>query len=258
MLRILILALALGAGGLAAWMVTSMQLSTASATVNTPPAPQPSTVEVLVAATDLPQGHSLKEESLSWRAWPKDALNPGFITRAAHADAVASLKDSVVRSQFVASEPIREEKLARISSGLLAAILPPGKRAVAIRVSAENTAGGFILPNDRVDVIQTITKPGQDGSMSGNLSRTILRNIRVLAVDQNADDPKGQTVVGKTATLELSPDQAEAVATGQITGVLSLALRSVADSMDEPVLVLEKGNSVRIMRAGQVEIVKVQ
>jgi pilus assembly protein CpaB len=258
MLRILILVFALGAGCLAAWMVASMQPSVALATVNAAPAPQVSMVEVLVAATDLPQGHSLKEESLSWRTWPKDALNPGFITRAAHADAVASLKDSVVRSHFVAGEPIREEKLSRISSGLLAAILPPGKRAVAIRVSAENTAGGFILPNDRVDVIQTITKPGQDGSVGGNLSRTILRNIRVLAVDQNADDPKGQTVVGKTATLELSPDQAEAVATGQITGVLSLALRSVADSNDEPALVLEKSNSVRIMRAGQVEIVKVQ
>src|SRR5690606_16094046 len=137
-------------------------------------------------------------------------------------------------------------------------ILPPGKRAVAIRVSAEKTAGGFILPNDRVDVIHTITRPGEAGAPGTSASRTILKNIRVLAVDQIANDPKGQAVVGKTATLELSPTQAEAVATGQIAGVLSLALRSVADSDDEAILVQEKQTSIRIIRAGQIEVVRVE
>jgi pilus assembly protein CpaB len=253
-LRIFILLLALGAGGFAAWLTLAVQSPREAMTIVTPP-PSIPTVEVLVASADLAQGQALTDANIRWVPWPKDAMSPGFISRPDRADALTALSGSVVRSAFLSGEPIREEKLARLSSGLLAAMLPSGKRAVAIRVSAENTAGGFILPNDRVDVIQTVARQGQ----AENLSRTILSNIRVLAVDQRADEAKGQAVVvGKTATLELSPEQAEVIASGQASGLLSLALRSVTDSSEEPLLRPQSSKSVRILRAGRSEVVNIQ
>jgi len=252
MLRIIILVIALAAGSLAGWLALSMRPG-AAVTTTPAPAPQVAMIDVLVASSELGQGQSLNEKTLRWQPWPADAVSPGFITRSAQPEAIKSLTGAMVRSQFVSGEPIREEKLSR-SSSLLASILAPGKRAVAIRVSVESTAGGFILPNDRVDVIQTVARPGQ--GQTENLSRTILTNIRVLAVDQKVEETKGEpVVVGKTATLELSPAQAEAIAAGQATGILSLSLRSVADSDEQPLLRAE-GASVRILRAGQSEVVK--
>jgi pilus assembly protein CpaB len=254
MLRAIILVVALAAGSLAAWLVLSMQPGGAAVPPQAAPVQQ-ATAEVLVATGDLALGHVIEAKSLRWQAWPKEALNPTLITRSAKADAMTSLVGAVVRGRFVAGEPILEEKLSRNQSGMLAAMLPAGKRAVAIRISAESTAGGFILPNDRVDVIQNIVR--QEGGQSEHRSRTLLSNIRVLAVDQQADDGKGQAVVGKTATLELSPSQVEIIVSGQVAGTLSLALRSAADS-DEKIVVAPEGGMVRILRAGRSEIVRVQ
>jgi pilus assembly protein CpaB len=253
MLRIIILIIAIGAGSLAGWLALSVKPGVAVTTVETS-APQVLMTDVLVASSNLGQGQALTEEALRWQPWPMDAMNPGYITRAAQPEAVKSLTGSMVRSHFVSGEPIREDKLSR-GSNLLASILTPGKRAVAIRISVESTAGGFILPNDRVDVIQTVARPGE--GHVGNLSRTLLTNIRVLAVDQKVEEAKGQSVaMGKTATLELSPAQAEAIAAGQVSGILSLALRSSADGDEEPVLKRENSVSVRFLRAGQSELVK--
>jgi pilus assembly protein CpaB len=255
MLRVFILFIAIVAGGLAAWLALSARSGNASTTVVTA-APQAPMAEVLVASADLNQGQPLSDTNIRWQPWPKDAITPGLISRSTRPDAIATFKGSVVRSHFITGEPIREEKLAR-GSGLLASMLPAGKRAVAIRVSAESTAGGFILPNDRVDVIQTVARQGPQ-TQSDNVSNTILSNIRVLAVDQKADEGKGQSVViGKTATLELSSAQAELIAASQASGILSLALRSVADG-DEPVVNRQSSSSVRILRAGKTELVQVQ
>jgi pilus assembly protein CpaB len=252
MLRIVILVVAITAGSLAGWLALSMRPGVA-VTTTPAPAPQVAMIDVLVASAELGQGQTLNEGTLRWQAWPADAVSPGFITRSAQPEAIKTLTGAMVRNQFVSGEPIREEKLSR-SSSLLASMLAPGKRAVAIRISVESTAGGFILPNDRVDVIQTALHPGQ--GQTDNLSRTILTNIRVLAVDQKIEEAKGQpVVVGKTATLELSPSQAEAIAAAQASGILSLSLRSIADSGDEPLLRAES-TSVRILRAGQSEVVK--
>ena len=232
-----------------------MQPGVAVTTVQVP-APQIDMVDVLFASADLGQGLSLNEESFRWKPWPADAVSPGFITRSQQPDAMKSLTGTMVRSQFVSGEPIREDKLLR-SSNLLASMLSSGKRAVAIRISVESTAGGFILPNDRVDVIQTLGRPGEN--QMDNLSRTILTNIRVLAVDQRIEEapPKGQQAVamGKTATLELTPSQAEAIAAAQATGILSLSLRSVADNNEQPALRAEN-STVRILGAGQSEVEK--
>lgn len=254
MLRIVILIIAISAGGLAGWLVLSAQSGDTSAKAVVK-APQEPMEEILVASVELPQGQSLSEAGVRWQPWPKNAINPGFIRRSAKPDATTSLKGAVVRSHFVSGEPIREEKLARGSAGLLATLLPSGKRAVAIRVTVESTAGGFILPNDRVDVLQTV--PAQAGG--GIYSRILLSNIRVLAVDQKADETKGQAVVvGKTVTLELSPTQTEVIAAAQASSSLSLSLRSLADSAEAPVEPQEVSRSVRILRGGRSELVSVQ
>jgi pilus assembly protein CpaB len=253
MIRFLILVVALSAGGIAAWLALSMQPRAIPATVVVEAAPVAPKTEILVAAGDLKQGQKLQDSNLRWQVWPDGAMNPGFITRASRPDALPELSGSVVRSHFVAGEPIREEKLARADSGFLAAMLPSGQRAVAIRVSAESAAGGFILPNDRVDVIRTIVGDGHAQS------QVILGNIRVLAIDQKADETKGEAaVIGKTATLELSPEQAEILSGAQAVGVLSLALRSVADGDEEPRVQRRASDSIRILRAGRSEYVKIQ
>jgi pilus assembly protein CpaB len=257
MLRIIILMTAISAGGLAGWLALSMQSGEASSPPVQTALPAVIMEDVLVAASDLSQGQTIDDGELRWQSWPKDMIHPNYITRRAKPDSLANYKGALVRSFLVAGEPVREEKLVRGASGLLAALLPAGKRAVAIRVSAESTAGGFVLPNDRVDVLQTLTR--QAGNQSENLSRTLLSNIRVLAVDQKADDTKGDAaVVGKTVTLELSPAQAETVASGQATGALSLALRSVADTDEASAVRHDGSTTVRFLRAGRSELVRTQ
>jgi len=133
----------------------------------------------------------------------------------------------------------------------LAAILTPGMRAISTQISPETGAGGFILPNDRVDVILTLRNQ-RDAAKVGSGSETILRNVRVLAIDQSIEEKNGQkVVVGKTATLELLPGQAETLALSHELGTLTLSLRSMADasaddSRDEP----DSRRNVNVVRFG--------
>lgn len=256
MLRVLILVIAIGAGGLAAWLVLSTRSRETVAAAPPSPVTQPMT-EIVVAAVELGQGQVLDEKSIRWQSWPKDAIGPGFISRETAPDAVKSLSGVLVRNHFISGEPIREEKLARGPAGMLASMLPTGKRAVAIRVSAESAAGGFILPNDRVDVIQNVSVADQ--GKTEHKSRTLLRNVRVLAVDQTADETKGQlNVVGKTATLEVTPAEAETLASAQAAGTLSLALRSITDLDEKQILARESSVTVRVFRGGKAEDIKVR
>jgi pilus assembly protein CpaB len=119
----------------------------------------------------------------------------------------------------------------------MAAILPSGMRAVSTEISAETAAGGFILPNDRVDVVLTrrLKNPeGANGPTGGNdliVSEVVLTNIRVLAIDQAPKEKDGQNaVVGKTVTLELKPDQIAILAAARQGGTLQLALRALVDA----------------------------
>ncbi len=130
--------------------------------------------------------------------------------------------------------PIREPKLVKgKDTSFMAAILPSGMRAVSTEISPETAAGGFILPNDRVDVILSKRENDPDHAASGETAQSeiILRSIRVLAIDQAPKEKDGQNaVVGKTVTLELRPEQADALARARQSGTLSLALRSIADA----------------------------
>ena len=152
---------------------------------------------MLVAAADIGQGGKLTAENVRWQRWPDDAMNGNYIQKQTRPDAIEQLQNSVVRSQFVAGEPIREVKLARPESGFLSAILPSGMRAIAVRISAQNTAGGFILPGDRVDVVQTVAQQTSPDAPAENVSRTILTNVKVLAIDQTVDEEEGEANRGR-------------------------------------------------------------
>jgi pilus assembly protein CpaB len=253
-IRIFVLILALAAGGAAAWLALSARVPQTAAVVAPPPPPLP-TQDVLVAAIDLPQGEPLKKEALRWQTWPEQAVTKAYIRKSDQPDALEKYTGQIVRSRFVSGEPIRDDKLVSANSGLLASLLSPGKRAVAVRISAESSAGGFVLPGDRVDVMQTQT--AGDGS-NARVTKTILRNVTVLAVDQVVDDASQQksAVVAKTATLELDPPQAEALIAAESGGALSLVLRSVADNGEiVPAVQQQTRQTVRIFRGGRTDTV---
>ena len=254
--RVLVLAVAVLAGGIAAFLALNMGGDTAPAPTVVELAPQIQSQDVLVAASDIGQGAKLTPENVRWQRWPDEAVNASYIQKQTRPGAVEDLSGSVVRSQFVAGEPIRMVKLARPESGFLSAILPSGMRAIAVRISAQNTAGGFILPGDRVDVVQTISQQSSAEVQAETVSRTILTNVKVLAIDQTVDEQEGEAVVvGKTATLELDPAQVELITAAEASGTLSLALRSMADT-DELVSAHEQRqtSTVRIFRAGRSQI----
>lgn len=256
--RVLVLAIALAAGGIAAYLAINLGPGTPAPTV-VELAPQIQSQDVLVAAADILQGEKLSAENVRWQRWPDDAMNPNYIQKQTRPDAVEQLQNAIVRNQFVAGEPIREVKLARPESGFMSAILPPGMRAIAVRISAQNTAGGFILPGDRVDVVQTVAQQTNADAPADNVSRTILANIKVLAIDQTVGEQEGEAVVvGKTATLELEPAQVEMITAAEASGTLSLSLRSMADT-DELISSQERqSGTVRIFRGGRSQVVTTQ
>lgn len=205
----------------------------------TPPAPAPLRIaagDVLVAARNVPAGTILKSNDLRWLRWPDEGLDPNFLIR----DKGASLEDAVGRvvlRGFAAGEPITMPRLLKPGeAGFLAAALTPGMRAVTVRIDAVSGQGGFIVPGDRVDVLlaerYAISYNGQDTAFSGTrpthkqVNSIVLRDVRVLAIDQETKDLDGKPKVGQTATLEVELEQAQMLALAPQMGVLSLALRS--------------------------------
>src|SRR5262249_52440322 len=161
----------------------------------------------LIAKSDIGLGQTVKAEDLQWQAWPQASASNSFIRRSDRPEATTQLAGSIARDPFVAGEPIREQKLVEGNgSGFMAAILPAGMRAISTEISPETGAGGFILPNDRVDVILSRHEKHPDNAAQPDVlvSEIILPNVRVLAIDQAPKEKDGQTaVVGKTVTLEL-------------------------------------------------------
>lgn len=229
--RVIVLGVALAAGGIAAY------LASGSRQPEPPPAPPPppplATVEVLVATADLGTGQVISDRDIGWQTWPAAAANANFIKKADRPDAIKDFAGAFVRTSIAGGEPLRESKVVMAKgSGYMAAILPRGMRAVSMDVAPDTDAGGFILPNDHVDIV--LTHRDKSANSAGGerfVSETILRNVKVLAVDQTVAEKDGEKVViGKTATVELTPAQAETLAFARQSGVLSLALRSLLDS----------------------------
>ena len=251
--RVVVLIIALSAGGVAAYLARGTDEKSRPAE----PVAQLPTVEILVAKSDIGLGQVLKPEDLQWQIWPAATASGSLINRAGKADAITEIAGSIARAPFIAGEPIREQKLVKANgSGFMAAILPTGMRAISTEISPETGAGGFILPNDRVDVILSKREKNPD-SKSPDLviAEVILTNVRVLAIDQAPKEKEGiNTLVGKTATLELKPDQAETLARARQGGTLSLALRSITDvnmaesQSDEQIL--KRNDGLNVVRYG--------
>jgi pilus assembly protein CpaB len=239
--RIIVLTIALVAGSLAAYL--------ASGIGDKPPPAQAitlQTVDVLVAKADIGLGQTVAAEAMQWQTWPAATASANLIRRNDRPDATTQIAGSIARAPFIAGEPIREPKLVKANgSGFMAAILPSGMRAVSTEISAENGAGGFILPNDRVDVM--LSKREKEIVTS----QVILANVRVLAIDQAPKEKEGQNaVVGKTATLELTPGEAEILARARQSGTLSLALRSMVDGGKTTDVVASVDNSLITVTRG--------
>ena len=265
--RIILLLVALVAGGLAAFLVTR----------GGSPAPEPQYVtevveeaktQVLVARTPIGVGERLNQDTLEWQDWPEGALRPEYVTIAAMPEAPAELTGAVARYEFFAGEPIREAKLVRSDQGYLSAVLAPGMRGVSVGVSAVSSAGGFVVPNDHVDVVLTTQ------TAAGDRSEVILANVRVLAIGKRLGEvgaSGGQTEEevatggtpqaitfddGAIATLELDPSQAETLINATNQGQLTLTLRSVAD-FAETAMAPGTGNNqtIRVFRFGKEQSV---
>jgi pilus assembly protein CpaB len=252
--RIIVLGIAIAAGGAAA------MLAGRSNQKPPPPAPEPTTkmetADILVAGEDIAIGQRLSAQNLHWQVWPAAATSPQWIRQSERPGAIQQLTGSIARMSFVAGEPIRETKLvAANGSGYMAALLPPGMRAVSTEISPETGVAGFVLPNDRVDVILTrAEKTSQDEVYTTEI---VLPNVKVLAIDQNVEEKNGQrTVTGKIATFALTPRQAQTLAVARRLGTLSLALRSLvpadkSDPDDADAEKLGRRETVNIVRFGR-------
>lgn len=226
MTRILILGAALGAAALAAFLVRGL----IGGQNNASAMPKMEVTEIVVSSRALEAGTKITAGDLKWQGWPKSAMDASFISKEAQPKALEEAADvSVARIPMVAGEPVTAQKVIKADgAGFMAAVLTPGMRAVGIKMTTERGAGGFVLPNDRVDVIMT-RKMGNDGKgVPAYSAATVLEDVRVLAIDQTSQE-EGETksIVGKTATLELDGMQAQTLALAEAMGDLSLSLRSL-------------------------------
>ena len=238
--RMAILGVAAIAAGAAALLVRGAMNGRAPAAQG-PAVPAVATVDVLVASKEIVPGHVLEPDAVRWEAWPKSAIPASVIIRTAQPDIAKAVAGMVTRAPFIAGQPITDAGIVHTPAiGFMAATITLGMRAISVPVAAETSAGGFILPNDRVDVVLTRDVSGGNGAKNFQ-GQTILTDVRVLAVDQTSHQEKDQqSVVGKTATLELTPEQTELIAQAQQiartdqTGGLSLTLRALGDSSGAP------------------------
>ena len=265
--QIIVLGLAVAAAGGAYWVATNMVSEPQTAQAPTAQAPvviRAETTKVLVAGERIQLGEALKQERLRWQEWPKSGLNEGFVTEEMDPKAPEKYAAMVARSIFYIGEPIRKEKLVQSDRGYLSAILPRGARAVAVPVEAVTSAGGFVLPNDHVDVILTTADSDPGGTTDVN-SEVLLANIRVLAVDQVIEEKEdgSKSVIGDTATLQVTPEQAQELTrartlASQKNGAISLVLRSVEDSRKgaDDGRKLKSGNRMTLIRYGKSQTVR--
>jgi pilus assembly protein CpaB len=240
-----------GAGVIAMNMTAPQQVQ-----VDSPAAPKMEMEQVLVASSDIVMGGEITSQ-VSWADWPSGAITEGFIKKSAEPTALEDIVGSVVRSPILTGEPIRRAKLVGAGQSFMSSILPSGKRAVATQIAADTSAGGFILPNDFVDMIMTRRIAATQDSPERFTTETVLKNIRVLAIDQTIqEDEEGRRVkVGETATLELTSEQAELLTVvQQMADRLTLVLRSMADASE--VIDQTKTSSLTGGEKGSVRMIK--
>ncbi len=242
--RIAILGVALVAGAAAFFLMLGQNKDIGPVQIVEPVKEE--TVRVLVSSRDIQRGERLSLEDTNWVAWPKKAVQPTYITDE-NSQAREELESAVARSLIVTGEPIVNAKVVQAgSSGLMAAIISPGMRAVTLRVSPETSSGGFILPGDRVDVLFT------GGRNNGGAARSMFEDVRVLAVDtlfsENTETPH---VAGSNVTLELAPSDARTFIAARESGSLSLVLRSIFKPEVEMEATERRSSNVSVIRYGR-------
>lgn len=248
MIRVILFLIAIVSGGMALWLYLQRPVPEPVIEIVAPPEVEaPRLVSVLAASGSIAAGQRVTPEQVHWIDWPEDYTLPSFILRRDEPEAEVRIVERMARDTFANGEPLRWSGFQEITANPLSASLAPGMRAIAVRVTIEGTAGGFVLPNDRVDVIHTLTPRGSSLAES----RIIASNVRVIALDQTTSRTEDANIlVSRTATLELSREQVEAVAAAEQTGTLSLALRAAADESAPPETARP---TVRIIRGGTPE-----
>ncbi|MDR0252851.1 MAG: Flp pilus assembly protein CpaB [Brucellaceae bacterium] len=259
--RLIILAVAVLAAGAAGYIALTMNDAPPPAIEVSTPAPSLPVKDVLTASSNLSVGSSLSGQ-LQWQSWPESSVSADYITRDAAPDALEDMQKSSLRLPILAGEPIRKIKLIGEGQQFMSSLLPKGMRAIATNIAAESSAGGFILPGDRVDVI--LTRANRNNTSAGVpfLTETILENVRVLAIDQTIkeDDQGKKDIIGRTATLEVTGEQAEIMAVAQsVADRISLTLRSVRDAEPDPsttsdylVVSPAKNGPVKMIKSGNL------
>ncbi len=242
--RIAILGIALVAGAAAFFLMLSQNKDVGPVQIVEPVKEE--TVRVLISTRDIQRGERLTLEDTNWIAWPKKAVQPTFITDE-NSQARDELESAVARSLIVTGEPIVNAKVVQAgSSSLMAAIIAPGMRAVTLKVSAETSSGGFILPGDKVDIMFTGGRSGKGSA------RTIFKEVRVLAVDTLFSENSGTAhVAGSNVTLELAPSDAQAFISARESGTLSLVLRSIFKPENELETTERRSSNVSVIRYGR-------
>lgn len=254
--RILLIVVAIVAGGLAAFLATRGNNPRPQQETATVELQREARAQVLVANRAIGLGQRLTEADVGWQDWPEGALRSEFITASAVPDAPQQVAGSVARFEFFPGEPIREAKLVNSTQGYLSAVIGQGMRAVSVAVNPDSASGGYIVPNDRVDIV--LTRSG------GDYSETILSNIRVLAIGTrlgeagttggqvDPDNPSSQVFESaEIATLEVTPAQSETILQSGSIGRLTLVLRSVVDFGQTVADDNSGSQTVRLVRYGQ-------
>lgn len=232
---IILLILALStAGGTAMMAKNWLAAERAQIMSNVPslPVKKENNVEILVANKDMVPGSFVMKEKLTWQEWPEDALGD-LMLKKGDVD-IEDFVGSVIRTRIPAGQPVLPSAMVKSGEqGFMAAVLAPGMRAITVPISATSGVGGFVFPGDKVDLLLSIALKPEDEESSLKrkfyFTETLLKDIRVIGKDQSAEQTEGEAKVAKSATLEVTPKQAEQVALATQIGKLSLSLRSLAD-----------------------------
>lgn len=213
------------------------------------PAQPENTVMVVVAKERMTFGNPVRKEQIRLVKWPGDAVPEGAFTSIE--EVLGDNEERVVLRAIEINEPVLKNKISGYGGkASLAAILSPDMRAVTIRVNDVAGVAGFVLPGDRVDILLTRDRTGGSGNKSANnlITDVLLQNVKVLGIDQDANQEKDKPSVAKAVTLEVSPQQAQKLALASQLGSLALMLRNLTDAEAEQV----KTVSTRDLSVGEV------
>lgn len=182
------------------------------------------TEPVVVAAVNMTMAESVTSQHVKLVQWPKNAIPTGAVRNLGNAEG------RVVRSAIMAGEPLLESRLAPElagKGGVMPMLVPEGQRGVSIKVDEAIRESGFILPNSRVDVLVSMTKPG---STNERIAKVILQDVPILAAGQTVEMRDNKPITVTTVTLALTPEQTERLAVAQSEGRITLATRNLRDN----------------------------